>query len=47
MLVVGEKERQGGTVAVRRHRLGDQGAVPTGALITQLQQMIHDKSLTS
>jgi threonyl-tRNA synthetase len=47
MLVVGEKERQGGTVAVRRHRLGDQGAVPTGALITQLQQIIHDKSLTS
>ena len=47
MLVVGEKERQSGAVAVRRHRLGDQGAVPTVELITQLQQMIHDKSLTS
>jgi len=47
MLVVGEKERQSGTVAVRRHRLGDKGAVPTVALIAQLQQMIHDKSLTS
>ena len=47
MLVVGEKERLNGTVAVRRHRLGDQGAVPTVELITQLQQMIHDKSLTS
>ncbi len=47
MLVVGEKERQSGAVAVRRHRLGDQGAVPTAELIVQLQHMIHDKSLTS
>ncbi len=47
MLVVGEKERQNGTVAVRRHRLGDQGAVSTGELITRLRQLINDKSLTS
>ncbi len=47
MLVVGEKERLGGTVAVRRHRLGDQGAVATGELIARLSQQIHEKALTS
>jgi threonyl-tRNA synthetase len=47
MLVVGEKERQSDTVAVRRHRLGDQGAMVTGELIARLRQQIQDKSLTS
>ncbi len=32
MLVVGEKEKQNGTVAVRVHKQGDQGAVPKESL---------------
>jgi threonyl-tRNA synthetase len=46
MLVVGEKERQNGTVAVRRHRLGDQGAERTDDLVARLQKLIHEKSST-
>ena len=47
MLVVGEKERQNGSVSVRRHRLGDQGTVAVSELIGRLQQLIQEKSLTS
>jgi threonyl-tRNA synthetase len=47
MFVVGDKERQGGTVAVRRHKLGDQGAQPVNEVIVHMQKLIHDKSLTS
>jgi threonyl-tRNA synthetase len=47
MLVVGEKERQSNAVAVRRHKLGDQGAKPVSELIADLRQQILDKTLTS
>ncbi|MFD1395795.1 His/Gly/Thr/Pro-type tRNA ligase C-terminal domain-containing protein, partial [Kroppenstedtia eburnea] len=43
MLVVGEKEEQQGTVAVRRHGQGDQGARSVEALIRDLQQEIEEK----
>ena len=36
MLVVGDREAQDGTVAVRRHRRGDTGARPVGELVAEL-----------
>jgi threonyl-tRNA synthetase len=37
MLVVGDKELEGGTVSVRHHGEGDLGAMPTSQLISRLQ----------
>jgi len=36
MLVVGDREAEEGTVAVRRHGVGDEGSVPVGQLVQQL-----------
>jgi threonyl-tRNA synthetase len=36
MLVIGDREAQEGTVAVRRHGAGDQGSVPVGELVARL-----------
>ena len=47
MLVIGEKERQNGTVAVRKHKHGDQGAVERAAFISSLQNAIAAKTLTT
>ncbi len=47
MLVIGEKERQAGQVAVRRHRKGDQGAVPVPTFIAQVRDEIDRKLITS
>jgi threonyl-tRNA synthetase len=46
MLVVGQKEREGGTVAVRKHKKGDLGAMSLGDLIASLQQEITEKRIT-
>jgi threonyl-tRNA synthetase len=46
MLVVGEKEQAGGTVAVRRHRKGDLGARALAEVIQSLQREIAEKSNT-
>ncbi|MCC6398056.1 MAG: threonine--tRNA ligase [Bacteroidetes bacterium] len=46
MLVVGEKEKQNGTVSVRRHKAGDQGAVPRDEFIRTLREHVETKSLT-
>ena len=46
MLVVGEKERQSGTVAVRRHKAGDQGSQSTGDVIRMLRDNVNAKALT-
>ncbi len=40
MLVVGARERERGTVAVRRHGEGDQGALPLEAFTAQVQEEI-------
>jgi len=46
MLVVGDKERENGTVAVRQHKKGDRGAVNKGVFLEQLLQTITTRSLT-
>ncbi len=46
MLVVGEKEAAAGTVAVRQHKKGDQGAVPRGNFIERLRTLVKTRSLT-
>jgi len=46
MLVVGEKEKQGNTVAVRRHKEGDKGAVAQEDFIRMLREKVDTKSLT-
>ncbi|CAG0932172.1 partial threonyl-tRNA synthetase, partial [Planctomycetaceae bacterium] len=46
MLVVGEKERQGGTVAVRRHKAGDQGSQSTADVVRMLRENVDAKALT-
>ena len=45
MLVVGGKEQENGTVAVRTRLGGDQGAVPTAEFIAAIKEEIADKRL--
>ena len=45
MLVVGGKEQENGTVAVRTRLGGDQGAVPTTEFIEAIQKEIAEKRL--
>jgi threonyl-tRNA synthetase len=47
MLVVGEKERGAGQVAVRRHKKGDLGAVAVGEFATRIREEIDKKLITS
>ncbi|MGE5313786.1 MAG: threonine--tRNA ligase [Acidobacteriota bacterium] len=44
MLVVGEKEKEAGAVAVRRHKHGDSGTLPVDEFIKQIQ---HENSVHS
>ncbi|MEX2089100.1 MAG: His/Gly/Thr/Pro-type tRNA ligase C-terminal domain-containing protein, partial [Bacteroidota bacterium] len=46
MLVVGEKEKQSNTIAVRQHRKGDLGAMTREAFLAKTLEAIHTKSLT-
>jgi threonyl-tRNA synthetase len=46
MLVVGESERQAGTVAVRVHRKGDTGAIPVKDFIDRVTGLVSSKALT-
>ncbi|MGB2869227.1 MAG: threonine--tRNA ligase [Bacteroidota bacterium] len=46
MLVVGEKERSAGTVAVRQHKKGDQGSSRVEEFKTRVLEAIRNKSLT-
>ena len=46
MLVLGEKERAAGTVAVRQHRKGDLGATSLDEFRTRISKAIVDKSIT-
>jgi threonyl-tRNA synthetase len=47
MLVVGDKEREAGTVSVRLRSGADLGAIPVDALIARLQAEIASRALTS
>lgn len=47
MLVIGEKERAAGTVAVRQHKRGDLGSIPLGEFLSRLTTDIKQKSLTA
>jgi len=40
LLVVGAREKEGGTVAVRDHKSGDQGAIALDAFITKAQEQV-------
>ena len=44
-LVVGGKDRDAGTVSVRRHGVGDQGAVPFDEFRAMLRKEIEDRAL--
>ncbi|HUW61040.1 MAG TPA: threonine--tRNA ligase [Candidatus Bathyarchaeia archaeon] len=44
MLVVGERERDAGTVAVRHRRQADLGAMPLGDFISRIRREINDKT---
>src|SRR5215210_3629429 len=43
MLVVGDREAEEGTVAVRRHGVGDEGSVPVGELVQRLAAAAADR----
>ena len=46
MLVVGDKEKDGGTVSVRQHKKGDLGQLKKEAFLAQMLNTIKTKSLT-
>ena len=46
MLVVGEKEAQSGTVALRKRTGGDQGSISLDSLIGEAKRLIASRSLT-
>jgi threonyl-tRNA synthetase len=46
MLVVGEKEKSGGTISVRQHKKGDLGSMSRDAFIAKVADLIQRKSLT-
>ena len=43
MLVVGDREAEEGTVAVRRHREGDEGSVPVDEFVERLRDEAEDR----
>lgn len=46
MLIVGQKEMHGLSVAVRQHKKGDLGAMPLNDFIKKITEEIHNKTLT-
>ncbi|MHC4789114.1 MAG: His/Gly/Thr/Pro-type tRNA ligase C-terminal domain-containing protein, partial [Planctomycetota bacterium] len=45
LLIVGDRELEGGTVSVRSHEGGDEGAVPVGEFLERVCGEIEDRSL--
>ena len=45
MLIIGDKELEAGTVAVRSRKAGDLGAVPVDEFVARLMEEIESKSL--
>jgi len=43
MLVVGDREAEEGTVAVRRHGEGDEGSVPVDEFVARLGEMAAER----
>jgi len=43
MLVVGDREAEEGTVAVRRHGVGDEGSVPADEFVARLGEMAAER----
>ncbi|HEY6952686.1 MAG TPA: threonine--tRNA ligase [Bacteroidota bacterium] len=46
MLVVGDKEKEGGTVSVRQHKKGDLGQLNKEEFLAQILKTVNTKSLT-
>ncbi len=46
MLVIGDREKQSGKVAVRQHKKGDLGAIPGEEFVSRLVHEIQSKALT-
>jgi threonyl-tRNA synthetase len=46
MLVVGDREKQSGTVAVRQHKKGDLGAIPSEEFLARVKREIQTKAHT-
>ncbi len=46
MLVIGEKERQSGSVSLRLHKKGDQGSISVADIIRQIREKIDTKSIS-
>jgi threonyl-tRNA synthetase len=46
MLVVGEKEKNNGTVSVRQHKKGDQGTVKSGEFLNRILDAVKTRALT-
>jgi threonyl-tRNA synthetase len=44
MLVVGDREAQNGTVAVRNRKHGDQGAKPLAEFLAEIRRLIDTKA---
>jgi len=47
MVIVGQKEKEGGTVSLRRHRIGDEGAFSIQEMTEKLLNEIATKGLTT
>jgi threonyl-tRNA synthetase len=47
MLVVGQKEKESGNVALRQHKKGDVGAMPLQAFIEKITKEIKEKTITT
>jgi threonyl-tRNA synthetase len=47
MLVVGNKEKEASTVAVRQHKKGDLGALAIDEFIARVRHEIDSKTVTS
>jgi threonyl-tRNA synthetase len=41
--VVGDREAEEGTVAVRRHGSGDEGSVPIGEFVERLRELAAER----
>jgi len=43
MLIVGEKEKEGGTVSVRQHKVGDKGSIPLKQFVNQILEETQNR----
>jgi threonyl-tRNA synthetase len=43
MLIVGEKEKEAGTVSVRQHKIGDKGSIPLEQFVSEILEVINNR----